>query len=138
MDADGYAAVESRVDSVLRGRRIDFESHLERDSKVFDIAVSYVPHVVDGAVTEGRTEAVALKDTPPEVIDTAIRAARLIGDGFYGVDLKAMGRGYCVIEVNDNPNVDAGNEDGVLKDALYLEVMTVFARRMAARGWRLP
>ena len=50
MDSDGYAAVESRVESVLRGRRIDFESHVERDSKDFDIAVSYVPHVVDGAV----------------------------------------------------------------------------------------
>jgi len=49
-----------------------------------------------------------------------------------------MGSSYCVIEVNDNPSVDAGNEDGVLKDALYLEVMTVFAHRMARRREPLP
>jgi hypothetical protein len=35
--------------------------------------------------------------------------------------------------VNDNPNVDAGNEDGVLKDALYREIMGVFLRRIRER-----
>jgi hypothetical protein len=73
------------------------------------------------------------RSAPPQVISIALKAANLIGDGFYGVDLKQVGSGYCVIEVNDNPSVDAGNEDGVLKDALYLEVMSVFARRMAQR-----
>ena len=34
---------------------------------------------------------------------------------------------------NDNPNVDAGNEDSVLKDALYREVMGVFLKRIEAR-----
>jgi glutathione synthase/RimK-type ligase-like ATP-grasp enzyme len=38
-----------------------------------------------------------------------------------------------VIEINDNPNVDAGNEDAVLGDALYREIMGVFARRIAER-----
>ena len=42
------------------------------------------------------------------------------------------------MEINDNPNVDAGNEDSVLKKALYLDVMGVFARRMAERRQRLP
>jgi hypothetical protein len=37
------------------------------------------------------------------------------------------------MEVNDNPNLDAGNEDGVLKDALYREVMGVFLRRIQGR-----
>ncbi len=98
-----------------------------------------IRHASEGtAYAEGAAVALPLDDAPAQVIKLALKAANLIGDGFYGVDLKAMGRGYCVIEVNDNPNVDAGNEDGVLKDALYLEVMTVFARRMAARGWRLP
>ena len=68
-----------------------------------------------------------------EVIKMALKAADLIGDGFYGVDLKEVGRRCCVIEVNDNPNVDAGHEDGVLKDALYREVMAVFAKRIEAR-----
>jgi hypothetical protein len=37
------------------------------------------------------------------------------------------------MEVNDNPNIDAGGEDGVLKDALYREVMGVFLRRIRER-----
>ena len=37
------------------------------------------------------------------------------------------------MEVNDNPNVDAGNEDAVLSDALYREVMGVFLRRVQER-----
>jgi len=38
-----------------------------------------------------------------------------------------------VMEVNDNPNVDAGNEDDILKDALYREVMGVLLRRIRDR-----
>ena len=38
-----------------------------------------------------------------------------------------------MIEVNDNPNIDAGNEDQVLGLALYREVMGVYARRIAER-----
>lgn len=81
---------------------------------------------------EGRTLALPLDQAPPQVIRTALKAANLIGDGFYGVDLKQIGRRFVVIEVNDNPNVDAGNEDGVLGQALYDNVIGVFARRMAA------
>ena len=86
---------------------------------------------------EGPTVALPLADAPAEVIRTALKAANLIGDGFYGVDLKETGDRRCVIEVNDNPNVDAGNEDGVLKDALYRHVMDVFATRLARRKGRL-
>ena len=39
-----------------------------------------------------------------------------------------------VMEVNDDPNIDAGNEDGVLKDALYRAVLGVFLRRIRERG----
>lgn len=38
-----------------------------------------------------------------------------------------------VIEVNGNPSVDAGNEDTLLKDAFYREVMNVFLKRVEAR-----
>ena len=70
-----------------------------------------IKHAGAGAATEGRTEAVALDDTPQAVLDTAIAAARLIGDGFYGVDLKQTDAGVFVIEINDNPNLDVGAED---------------------------
>jgi glutathione synthase/RimK-type ligase-like ATP-grasp enzyme len=82
--------------------------------------------------SEGKTEALSIGEVPNEVIDTAVRAANLIGDGFYGVDLKQVGEQCYVIEINDNPNVDAGNEDGVLGDALYREVMGVFLKRIEA------
>jgi glutathione synthase/RimK-type ligase-like ATP-grasp enzyme len=79
---------------------------------------------------EGRVEALAVEDAPADVVQTALRAASHIGNGLYGVDLKHDGRRSCVIEVNDNPSIEAGYEDTVLKDRLYLEIMGVFLRRM--------
>ncbi|MSR22150.1 MAG: RimK family alpha-L-glutamate ligase [Gemmatimonadetes bacterium] len=82
----------------------------------------------------GKVEAVPMAEVPEEVVDIAVRAATLIGPGFYGVDLKQV-NGRCVVtEVNDNPNVDAGQEDAVLKDELYLEIMRVIRRRLDERG----
>lgn len=85
---------------------------------------------------EGMTVALPIEEVPVHVTDTAVRAAALIGDGLYGVDLKQVDERCYVIEINDNPNVDAGNEDGVLQDALYREVMDVFLRRVRARRTR--
>ncbi len=84
-------------------------------------------------ICEGPTVAISVGETPEEVVKLALRAANLIGDGFYGVDLKQVENRCYVIEVNDNPNVDAGGEDGVLKDALYREVMGVFLKRIEER-----
>jgi glutathione synthase/RimK-type ligase-like ATP-grasp enzyme len=82
---------------------------------------------------EGRTVAMAVGEAPEQVIDMAVRAANLIGRGLYGVDLKQVeGRCY-LIEVNCNPNIDAGNEDQVLGEALYREILGVFARRIGER-----
>ncbi|NTV10548.1 MAG: RimK family protein [Zoogloea sp.] len=89
-----------------------------------------------GKHEEGATVAVALEDAPGEVIATALRAANLIGDGLYGVDLKEVGGMCYVIEVNDNPNIDAGNEDGVQRDALYTDIMGVFLKRLEGRKRR--
>ncbi|MEJ2699394.1 MAG: RimK family alpha-L-glutamate ligase, partial [Desulfuromonadales bacterium] len=74
---------------------------------------------------------------PTQVVRTALRAAGLIGDGLYGVDLKQVGKSLYVIEVNDNPNIDSGTEDAVLKDELYLRVMRVLLRRLERRKERL-
>ncbi len=82
---------------------------------------------------EGPVQAVAVAEAPEVVVKLALRAANLIGDGLYGVDIKQVGGRCYVIEVNDNPNVDADNEDGVLKDALYREIMGSFVRRIEAR-----
>jgi glutathione synthase/RimK-type ligase-like ATP-grasp enzyme len=82
---------------------------------------------------EGPVRAVAVAEAPDEVVKIALKAANLIGDGLYGVDVKQVGSRCCIIEVNDNPNIDAGNEDGVLKDALYREIMGSFVRRIETR-----
>lgn len=81
-------------------------------------------------LSEGATEAVALEEAPQELVSIALKSANLIGDGFYGVDVKQIDGRFYVIEINDNPNVDAGNEDAVLKDALYREVMDIFLKRI--------
>jgi glutathione synthase/RimK-type ligase-like ATP-grasp enzyme len=63
-------------------------------------------------------------------VQAALKAANLMGDGFYGVDLKEIGGKIYVIEVNDNPSVDAGVEDKVLKDDLYAAVIRSFIGRI--------
>lgn len=82
---------------------------------------------------EGLTECMSMGEAPEEVVATALRAANLIGDGLYGVDIKESGGQCYVIEVNDNPNVDCGNEDAVLGDALYRELVGVMWRRSRHR-----
>lgn len=78
----------------------------------------------------GRVEAMAVEDAPPRVISAAVRSAKEFGNGLYGVDLKQIGSRVYVIEVNDNPNIDAGYEDVILKDALYDRVIGVFLDRL--------
>jgi glutathione synthase/RimK-type ligase-like ATP-grasp enzyme len=89
-------------------------------------------HAENGEAAEGAVDTLAIGDAPPAVVETAVRAARLIGDGLYGVDLKETPEGVLVIEVNDNPNIDAGYEDAVLGDALYDRVAAEFLRRLEA------
>ncbi|MDH5302310.1 MAG: RimK family protein [Gammaproteobacteria bacterium] len=85
----------------------------------------------DGKVVdEGKFQTVALHEVPPAVLKAAMRAANLIGDGLYGVDLKQRGNDVYVIEINDNPNIDFGVEDTILKGELYMEVMREFVRRL--------
>ena len=92
-----------------------------------------IKHEDGGKISEGQVDTLSVGEAPDEVIKTALKAANLIGDGLYGVDLKQVGNKCYVIEVNDNPNIDAGYEDSVLKDALYREIMGVFLKRIEAR-----
>jgi len=78
----------------------------------------------------GRNETVPVELAPQKAVKTALKAANLIGDGLYGVDVKESAGKFYVIEVNDNPNLDANVEDAVLKDELYQRIMSVFLRRI--------
>jgi glutathione synthase/RimK-type ligase-like ATP-grasp enzyme len=81
----------------------------------------------------GRAETIPVELAPAKVVKVALRAASLIGDGFYGVDLKGGPGGEVVMEVNENPNVESGVEDTVIKDELYRRVMGVFLERIGRR-----
>jgi glutathione synthase/RimK-type ligase-like ATP-grasp enzyme len=89
-----------------------------------------VKHDADGKVLQGNFKTIALEDAPPAVVDAGVRAARLIGKGLYGVDLKQNDKGVFVIEVNDNPNLDAGVEDAVTKDELWRRLIRWFTSRL--------
>jgi glutathione synthase/RimK-type ligase-like ATP-grasp enzyme/gamma-glutamyl:cysteine ligase YbdK (ATP-grasp superfamily) len=83
-----------------------------------------------GTERYGKVEAVPRGQAPREVVEAAIRAARLIGDGLYGVDLKETPDGPVVIEINDNPNLDNGYEDTADGNAIYEDVVEFFVRRV--------
>jgi glutathione synthase/RimK-type ligase-like ATP-grasp enzyme len=91
-------------------------------------------HARGDSTRYGDVEAVAIDDAPKQVVEIAVKAARLIGDGVYGVDLKEVNGRVIVMEVNDNPNLDGGFEDGVLKDALWDELIRWFRVRLDRRG----
>lgn len=86
-----------------------------------------------GKESEGDHETVAVEDAPAAVVNAALQATRLIGDGLYGVDVKEIGGRAYVIEVNDNPNLDAGVEDQVLRDDLYKRLVDVFLTRIESK-----
>jgi len=90
----------------------------------------------DGDTDYGKVEAVPVELVPVHVVRSAVKAASLIGDGLYGVDLKEIDGKCHVIEVNDNPDIVAGYEDAELKDELYARVMAVFLDRVERRKER--
>ena len=92
-----------------------------------------IKHESDGKMTEGGFKTFAIADAPKEVVDVAVRAARLIGDGLYGVDLKDTGQGVVVIEINDNPNMEWDVEGQVLKDDLWRKLLSWFSHRLEKR-----
>ncbi len=83
-----------------------------------------------GDSSYGNFETLSIKKVPPKVVETALKAANQIGDGFYGVDLKQKGDKVFIIEINDNPSIDYGIEDLELKEKLYLTVMNSFKNRI--------
>lgn len=82
------------------------------------------------ADVEGLFETIPLDLVPAIVIETALKTTNLIGTGLYGVDIKESGGKIYVIEVNDNPNLDAGIEDQVLGDELYTRIIQSFKNRI--------
>jgi glutathione synthase/RimK-type ligase-like ATP-grasp enzyme len=78
----------------------------------------------------GNFECVAAELVPRAVMQAALRACEVIGKGLYGVDLKEIDGKAIVIEVNDNPNLEAGIEDKLVKEQLWDRIADTFYRRM--------
>ncbi|MDT0617055.1 RimK family protein [Salinisphaera sp. P385] len=95
-----------------------------------------VKHESDGKFQEGGFRTLGVEAAPADVVRTAVKAANLIGDGLYGVDLKQTAQGLRLIEINDNPSIDRDVEDAVLGNELYRRIMAEFLRRLESRGQR--
>jgi len=91
--------------------------------------------IENGTERYGRVEAVRRTDAPPAIVKLALEAAALVGNGFYGIDIKETPNGPVVIEINDNPNLDTGYEDMADGDAIYEDLIEYFVQQIeASRG----
>ncbi len=99
--------IESRFDwriGVLNGELL-YACRYIIPSETFKIQASVNGHIVYCDV-----ESVPADQVPPEVIEVGIAAGNAMGRGMYGVDIKeSLGRLY-VIEVNDNPSLEGGED----------------------------
>jgi glutathione synthase/RimK-type ligase-like ATP-grasp enzyme len=89
-----------------------------------------VSHEPGKSARYGRVDTQPVEIVPRRIVSVAKRAAAVIGDGLYGVDVKEVDKRVVVIEVKDNPTIDSGVEDGVIKDALYRRIMEGMLRRV--------
>lgn len=116
--------VESRYDwrvGVLDGQFL-YACKYTIPSVTFKIQASVNGHIVYCGV-----ESVPYGDVPPHVIRLGIEAAGAIGHGLYGVDIKNNNGDACVIEVNDNPSLESG-EDLYYPDVYKTIVHYLFAK----------
>jgi glutathione synthase/RimK-type ligase-like ATP-grasp enzyme len=100
--------IESKYDwrvGVLDGKLL-YACKYTIPSDTFKIQASVNGHLVYCGV-----ESVSSEKVPPHVINLGIDAANAIGRGLYGVDIKNNNGDAYVIEVNDNPSIESGEDD---------------------------
>jgi glutathione synthase/RimK-type ligase-like ATP-grasp enzyme len=66
---------------------------------------------VNGHIVYCAVKSHPLDRVPRHITESAVAAARAVGDGFYGVDIKDRDGVPYVIEVNDNPSLEAGEDE---------------------------
>jgi glutathione synthase/RimK-type ligase-like ATP-grasp enzyme len=99
--------IESRFDwriGVINGQLL-YACRYIIPSETFKIQASVNGHVVYCDV-----ESVPADQVPPEVIELGKEAGNAIGKGMYGVDIKESNGKLYVIEVNDNPSLEGGED----------------------------
>ncbi|WP_179335885.1 RimK family protein [Winogradskyella costae] len=79
---------------------------------------------------DGDADCLPIEDVPKNVIDIALKSAKLMGLGLYGIDIKVVDGKLMVIEINDNPNIDFGVEDAHYGDLVYTEILSALKKRL--------
>lgn len=79
---------------------------------------------------DGDADCLPIEDVPKNVIDMALKSAKLMGLGLYGIDIKVVDNKLMVIEINDNPNIDFGVEDAFYGDLVYTQILTALKTRL--------
>lgn len=100
--------IQSRYDwrvGVLDGKLL-YACKYTIPSDTFKIQASVNGHLVYCGV-----ESVQPEQVPRHVLRLGIEAANAIGRGLYGVDIKNANGDAYVIEVNDNPSIESGEDD---------------------------
>jgi glutathione synthase/RimK-type ligase-like ATP-grasp enzyme len=77
---------------------------------------------VNGHIVYCAVKGHPLDRVPRHIIDVAVAAARAIGRGFYGVDIKDRNGIPFVIEVNDNPSLEGGEDEH--SPGLYTKIIS--------------
>ena len=79
---------------------------------------------------DGNADCLPIEKVPEKILKNAIKAAKLMGKGLYGIDIKEVDGKALVIEINDNPNIDAGVEDEYYGDQVYIEILKALKNRL--------
>ena len=79
---------------------------------------------------DGDADCLPIEDVPKDVITMAIKSAKLMGKGLYGIDIKVVNNKPMVIEINDNPNIDFGVEDAYYGDLVYTKILQALKTRL--------
>lgn len=79
---------------------------------------------------DGNADCLPIEDVPKKILNMAIKSAKLMGKGLYGIDIKEVNNQAMVIEINDNPNIDFGVEDAYYGDLVYQEILWALKKRL--------
>ncbi|RKS53002.1 glutathione synthase/RimK-type ligase-like ATP-grasp enzyme [Gillisia mitskevichiae] len=79
---------------------------------------------------DGNADCLPIDKVPKKILDVALRSAKLMGLGLFGIDVKEVNGKPLVIEINDNPNIDAGVEDAYYGDEIYIKILSALKNRL--------
>lgn len=79
---------------------------------------------------DGNADCLPIEKVPKKILEVALKSAKLMGKGLYGIDVKEVDGKALVIEINDNPNIDFGVEDSFYGDAVYVQILEALKNRI--------